>query len=57
MEVLRLIRNGKSNREIGDALFISERTAQTHVQHILNKLDVNTRAAAAAYAVAEGMVD
>jgi non-specific serine/threonine protein kinase len=57
LEVLRLIRNGKSNREIGDALFISERTAQTHVQHILNKLDVNTRAAAAAYAVAEGMVD
>jgi non-specific serine/threonine protein kinase len=57
VEVLRLIRNGKSNREIGDALFISERTAQTHVQHILNKLDVNTRAAAAAYAVAQGMVD
>jgi predicted ATPase/DNA-binding CsgD family transcriptional regulator len=47
VEVLRLIREGKSNREIGEALFISERTAQTHVQHILNKLGVNSRAAAA----------
>jgi predicted ATPase/DNA-binding CsgD family transcriptional regulator len=57
VEVLRLIVNGKSNREIGDALYISERTAQTHVQHILHKLDVNTRAAAAAFAVAQAMVD
>lgn len=57
VEVLRLIRHGRSNREIGDVLFISERTAQTHVQHILNKLGVNTRAAAAGYAAAQGMVD
>jgi predicted ATPase/DNA-binding CsgD family transcriptional regulator len=51
IEVLRLVRDGCSNREIGERLFISERTAQSHVQHILAKLDVNTRAAAAARAV------
>ncbi|MEZ4532328.1 MAG: helix-turn-helix transcriptional regulator [Thermomicrobiales bacterium] len=51
IEVLRLVRDGRSNREIGEQLFVSERTAQTHVQHILAKLDVNTRAAAAARAV------
>jgi predicted ATPase/DNA-binding CsgD family transcriptional regulator len=51
VEVLRLVRDGHSNREIGEHLFVSERTAQTHVQHILAKLEVNTRAAAAARAV------
>jgi len=50
-EVLRHIRIGRSNKEIAEALFVSERTAQTHVQHILDKMDVNTRAAAAALAV------
>jgi non-specific serine/threonine protein kinase len=55
LEVLSLIRDGLSNREIGEALFVSERTAQTHVQHILDKLDVNTRAAAAARAVELGL--
>jgi predicted ATPase/DNA-binding CsgD family transcriptional regulator len=51
VEVLRLVCDGRSNREIGEQLFVSERTAQTHVQHILTKMDVNTRAAAAARAV------
>jgi non-specific serine/threonine protein kinase len=55
IEVLSLIRDGRSNREIGEQLFVSERTAQTHVQHILTKLDVNTRAAAAARAVELGL--
>jgi non-specific serine/threonine protein kinase len=55
IEVLRHISAGRSNREIGEALFISERTAQTHVQHILHKLDVSTRAAAAARANALGI--
>ena len=50
-EVLALLRDGLSNREIGEQLFISERTAQTHVQHILDKLNVSTRAAAAVIAV------
>jgi non-specific serine/threonine protein kinase len=57
IEVLRHVSAGRSNREIGEALFISERTAQTHVQHILTKLNVGTRAAAAARASALGVVE
>jgi DNA-binding CsgD family transcriptional regulator len=57
LEVLQLVREGCSNREIGERLFISERTARTHVQNILNKLDVSTRAAAAAYAVEHGLIE
>jgi predicted ATPase/DNA-binding CsgD family transcriptional regulator/Tfp pilus assembly protein PilF len=56
IEVLALIRDGLSNREIGERLFVSERTAQTHVQHILDKLDVSTRAAAAAVAVERDLI-
>jgi predicted ATPase/DNA-binding CsgD family transcriptional regulator/Tfp pilus assembly protein PilF len=56
LEVLALVREGCSNREIGERLFVSERTAQTHVQHILDKLDVSTRAAAAALAVEQGLI-
>jgi DNA-binding CsgD family transcriptional regulator len=56
VEVLRLLREGLSNREIGERLYISERTAQTHVQNILGKLKVSTRAAAAAYAVEHGLL-
>ena len=47
---------GCSNREIGERLYISERTAGTHIQNILDKLDVSTRAAAAAYAVEHGLI-
>ncbi|HET9661853.1 MAG TPA: LuxR C-terminal-related transcriptional regulator, partial [Thermomicrobiales bacterium] len=55
IEVLRLICQGRSNREIAEELFVSERTAQTHVQHILDKMAVRTRAAAAARAVELGL--
>ncbi len=51
LEVLRLLREGCSNRVIAERLFISDRTAQTHVQHILDKLGVPTRGAAAVAAV------
>jgi DNA-binding CsgD family transcriptional regulator/tetratricopeptide (TPR) repeat protein len=47
-EVLRLLVDGLTNREIADRLFISESTAGVHVSHILGKLGVGTRAAAAA---------
>jgi ATP/maltotriose-dependent transcriptional regulator MalT len=50
-EVLRLLAEGYSNPGIADALFISPRTAQTHVQHIFAKLGVNTRAEAVRRAV------
>jgi non-specific serine/threonine protein kinase len=50
-EVARLVAEGKSNREIAETLFISARTAQTHVTNILSKLDLESRAALAAYVV------
>jgi non-specific serine/threonine protein kinase len=56
VEVLHLLREGLTNRQIAECLYIGERTAQTHVQHILDKLDVSTRAAAAAYAVEHRLV-
>jgi non-specific serine/threonine protein kinase len=54
-EVLRLLVAGRSNPEIAAALFISPRTAETHVTHILAKLGVTTRAEAAAHAVRAGL--
>ena len=48
-EVLRLLADGLTNRDIADRLFISESTAGVHVSHILGKLGVGTRAAAAAF--------
>ncbi|MGE3628441.1 MAG: LuxR C-terminal-related transcriptional regulator, partial [Sandaracinaceae bacterium] len=54
-EVLRLLCDGRSNREIGRTLHISELTAKRHVQNILSKLDVPTRAAAAAFAARHGL--
>jgi len=49
-EVLQLLIEGRSNREIAEILFISHRTATTHVTHILAKFGVETRAAAVTYA-------
>jgi DNA-binding NarL/FixJ family response regulator len=55
VDVLRLLVAGKSNPEIAAALFISPRTAETHVTHILAKLGVTSRAEAAAQAVRVGL--
>jgi len=49
-EVLRLVEEGLTNREIGARLYISPKTAEHHVSRIYAKLGVNTRAEAAAYA-------
>ena len=55
IEVLQLLTDGMSDREIGDALFISHRTAMRHVANILAKLGVNSRTAAAALAHRQGI--
>jgi DNA-binding NarL/FixJ family response regulator len=54
-DVLRLIASGKSNKEIGEMLFISETTVKTHVTHLLDKLGLSDRTQAAIYAVKHGM--
>jgi DNA-binding CsgD family transcriptional regulator len=51
LEVLRLLSQGASNPEISKALYISRRTAEHHVEHILVKLGVTSRTAAVAYAL------
>jgi DNA-binding NarL/FixJ family response regulator len=54
-EVLVLVAQGLSNREIADTLVISERTARTHVSNILGKLGVASRTQAALLAIREGI--
>ena len=56
LDVLRLLTDGRSDRQIGDALSISHRTVMSHVEHILTKLDVDSRTAAATQAVRLGLV-
>jgi ATP/maltotriose-dependent transcriptional regulator MalT len=55
VEVLRLIAQGMTDREIAEVLFISHHTVMRHVSHILQKLDVDSRSAAAATAVRLGL--
>lgn len=54
-EVLKLVAEGRNNREIAAALFISPKTASVHVSNILAKLDVTSRTQAAAVAHREGL--
>lgn len=50
MEVLRLVASGMTNRRIAAKLFISEKTVARHLSNIFNKLNIDSRTAAAAYA-------
>jgi DNA-binding CsgD family transcriptional regulator/tetratricopeptide (TPR) repeat protein len=54
-EVLRLVAAGKTNREVAAELVISEHTVARHVQNILAKLDLPSRAAATAFAFEHGL--
>lgn len=56
IDVLRLVAQGLSNREIGSSLFISEHTAANHIRSILRKTDCANRTEAAAYAYRRGVV-
>src|SRR2546430_13291393 len=55
-EVAALVASGLSNREIGERLFIAERTAEGHLEQIRNKLGFHSRAEVAAWAVTNGLV-
>ena len=56
-EVLRLLTLGHTNQEIARMLYISVRTAETHRAHIMQKLQLRSRAELVRYAIAEGLID
>jgi len=56
LDVLALLAQGRTNPEIGAALFMSSKTASVHVSNILRKLDVATRVQAAAVAERAGLL-
>jgi DNA-binding NarL/FixJ family response regulator len=56
LQVLELVAEGRSNREVAAGLFISEKTASLHVSHILAKLGVASRGQAGAVAHRLGLV-
>jgi LuxR family transcriptional regulator, maltose regulon positive regulatory protein len=55
-EVLALVAEGLTNRKIAERILVSEHTVHRHVTHILRKLDLPSRAAAAAHAVRAGIL-
>lgn len=55
IDVLRLLAQGRSNREISQALSITDQTVKSHVSHILRKLGVCSRTQAALYAIEAGL--
>jgi DNA-binding NarL/FixJ family response regulator len=55
-EILQLIAQGSSNKEIAQALFISEKTVRNHVTHILSQLNLRDRTQAALFAIQRGFV-
>jgi two-component system response regulator DevR len=57
MQVLRLVSEGRTNREIAEALYLGEGTVRNYVSNILGKLGVANRAEAAAYAVQHNLKD
>ncbi|UCG26549.1 MAG: response regulator transcription factor [Chloroflexota bacterium] len=56
-EVLRLLVDGHGTRQIAQTLFIAPNTVRNHIQHILQKLHVHSRAEAVACALRYGLVD
>jgi DNA-binding NarL/FixJ family response regulator len=56
VEVAILVAQGKTNKEIASRLFNSERTIDNHVQHIYNKLNIDSRAELALWVQARGLL-
>ena len=56
LEILKLIADGMSTREIASALFVSENTVKTHASRIFGKLDVNRRTKAVQVAKTMGLI-
>lgn len=57
LEILKLIAEGFSNKEIGDKLFISHRTVDTHRTNLMKKLEINNIAGLIRYAIKHSLVD
>jgi DNA-binding NarL/FixJ family response regulator len=57
LEVVRLVAEGLTDREIAARLFLSPRTVQRHVAGVLDALNLHSRSAAAAYAARHGLAD
>jgi two-component system NarL family response regulator len=57
LQVLKLVAQGMSNREVAEQLFISENTVKNHVRNILEKLHLHSRMEAVVYAVREKLLD
>ncbi len=57
LQVLKFVARGMSNREVADALFISENTVKNHVRNILEKLHLHSRMQAVMFAVRERIID
>ncbi|EGQ1647602.1 response regulator transcription factor [Staphylococcus pseudintermedius] len=55
-EVLKEMAKGKTNKEIAETLFVSEKTIKTHVSHIFSKLEVTDRTQAAIYAMENHLI-
>jgi HD-GYP domain-containing protein (c-di-GMP phosphodiesterase class II)/DNA-binding CsgD family transcriptional regulator len=56
VEILRLLAAGPTRREVAARLFLSEHTVRHHMEHIYNKIGVNTRVAATLFAVEHGLL-
>jgi DNA-binding NarL/FixJ family response regulator len=57
LKILALVAKGKTNKEIAEQVFLSEKTVRNYVSSILSKLNLSTRSEAAAYAVAHHVQD
>ncbi|MBX3069007.1 MAG: hypothetical protein KF883_00765 [Thermomicrobiales bacterium] len=55
LDVVQLLAKGKSNREIAQTLFVSQNTVISHVRHVMAKIELDSRAAVAAWAVRNGL--